>query len=127
MEAIKESKKKLTASGKKALFILFFLVFGSLFFKSEKVLLGVFIGGVLSLINIVVLSKIGEKVFQQSNPSKTPAIITYIIKLIILFGVLFILVNYEVVNIFAFIIGYSTILLTIGLGSILPSQKTTSY
>jgi hypothetical protein len=129
MEALKEeTKKKLIASEKKALIILFFLAAASLFFESKKIFLGVLIGGGLSLLNIVILRKIGEKVFQQSSPRKTLVIITYTIKMIILFGVLFFLVKYNVVNIFAFIVGFSIILLIIiGFESIFPSQKPTNY
>ena len=128
MEALKEAtKKKLVASEKRALIILFFLAAASLFFESKKIFLGVLIGGGLSLVNIVILSKIGEKVFQQSSLRKTPIVITYIIKIIILFGVLFFLVRYKIVNIFAFIAGFSTILLIVGFESIFPSQKTTNY
>jgi Bacterial ATP synthase I. len=124
MEVLKEAtKKKLIASEKRALIVLFFLAAASLFFESKKIFLGVLIGGGLSLVNIVILSKIGEKVFQQSTPRKTPVVITYIIKIIILFGVLFFLVSHELVNIFAFIVGFSIILLIVGLESIFPSQK----
>jgi Bacterial ATP synthase I. len=127
MEALKETtKKKLIASEKRALIILFFLAAASLFFESKKIFLGVLIGGGLSLVNIVILSKIGEKVFQQGSPRKTPVVITYIIKIIILFGVLFFLVSHELVNIFAFIVGFSIILLIVGVESIFPSQKTTN-
>jgi len=128
MEALKEAtKKKLVVSEKRALIFLFFLAAASLFFESKKIFLGVLIGGGLSLINIVILSKIGEKVFQQSSPRKTPVIITYVIKIIILFGVLFFLVSQEVVNLFAFIVGFSTVLLIVGFESVFPSQKTTNY
>lgn len=128
METLKEAtKKKLVASEKRALIILFFLAAASLFFESKKIFFGVLIGGGLSLVNIVILSKIGEKVFQQNSLRKTPIVITYIIKIIILFGVLFFLVSYKIVNIFAFIAGFSIILLIIGLESIFPSQKTTNY
>jgi len=128
MEALKEAtKKKLVASEKRALIFLFFLAAASLFFESKKIFLGVLLGGGLSLINIVILSKIGEKVFQQSSPRKTPVIITYVIKIIILFGVLFFLVSQEVVNLFAFIVGFSTVLLIVGFESVFPSQKTTNY
>jgi small-conductance mechanosensitive channel len=128
MEALKEAtKKKLVVSEKRALIFLFFLAAASLFFESKKIFLGVLIGGGLSLVNIVILSKIGEKVFQQSSPRKTPVIITYIIKIIILFGVLFFLVSQEVVNLFAFIVGFSTVLLIVSFESIFPSQKTTNY
>ena len=73
MEALKEAtKKKLAASEKRALIILVFLAAASLFFESKKIFFGILIGGGLSLANIVILSKIGEKVFQQSSPRKTP-------------------------------------------------------
>ena len=128
MEALKEAtKKKLVVSEKRALIFLFFLAAASLFFESKKIFLGVLLGGGLSLINIVILSKIGEKVFQQSSPRKTPVIITYVIKIIILFGVLFFLVSQEVVNLFAFIVGFSTVLLIVGFESVFSSQKTTNY
>jgi len=128
MEALKEAtKKKLVALEKRALIVLVFLAAASLFFESKKIFFGILIGGGLSLVNIVILSKIGEKVFQQSSPRKTPVIITYLIKMIILFGVLFFLVRYKIVNIFAFIVGFSMILLVVGFESIFPSQKTTNY
>ncbi|HJX31606.1 MAG TPA: ATP synthase subunit I [Thermodesulfobacteriota bacterium] len=128
MEALKEAtKKKFIASEKRALIILFFLAAASLFFESKKIFFGVLIGGGLSLINIVILSKIGEKVFQQSNPRKTPVVITYIIKIIILFGALFFLVSHEVVSIFAFIVSFSIILLIVGFESIFSSQKTNNH
>jgi hypothetical protein len=125
---IKEAtKKKLATSGKRALIALFFLAVASLFFESKKIFFGVLIGGGLSLVNIIILSKIGERVFQQSSPRKTPVVVTYIGKMIILFGALFFLISHEVVNIFAFIIGFSTILLVISFENIFPSQKTTNY
>jgi hypothetical protein len=126
MEALKEAtKKKFIASEKRALIILFFLSAASLLFDSKKIFFGVLIGGGLSLVNIVVLSKIGEKIFQQTSPRKAPVIITYIIKMFILFGVLFFLIDHEIIDIFAFIVGFSIILLIIGFESIFPSQKTT--
>jgi hypothetical protein len=128
MESLKEAtKKKLVASEKKALIILVFLAAASFFFESKKIFFGILIGGGLSLVNIVILSKIGEKVFQQSGPRKTLVIITYLIKMIILFGVLFFLLRYKIVNIFAFIAGFSIILLIIGFESIFPSEKKTNY
>jgi hypothetical protein len=45
--------------------------------------------------------------------------------LIILFGVLFFLVTHKIVDIFAFIVGFSIILLIVGFESMFPSQKTT--
>ncbi len=128
MGTLKEAtKKKLVASEKKALIILFFLSAASLFFESKKIFLGILIGGGLSLANIMMLSKMGEKVFQQTGPRKTTVVIIYIIKMIILFGVLFFLVRYNVVNIFAFIVGFSIILLIVGWEIVFPSQKPTNY
>jgi len=129
METLKEAtKKKLVASEKKALIILFFLSPASLFFESKKMIfLGILIGGGLSLANIMMLSKMGEKVFQQTGPRKTTVVIIYIIKMIILFGVLFFLMRYKVVNIFAFIVGFSIILLIVGWEIVFPPQKPTNY
>ena len=126
MEVLKEAtKKRLATSEKRAFFILIFFSAASYFFTSKKFVLGVLIGGGLSLLNIIALSKIGENVFKQSSPRKTPAVIAYLVKIIILFGVLFFLITHELINIFAFIIGFSVILLIIGLEIIFPSQKTT--
>jgi hypothetical protein len=128
MEIVKEAtKKKLVASEKKALIILFFLSAASLFFESKKIFLGILIGGGLSLANIMMLSKMGEKVFQETGPRKTTVVIIYIIKMIILFGVLFFLVRYNVVNIFAFIFGFSIVLLIVGWEVVFSSQKPTDY
>ena len=128
MEALKEAtKKKFRTSVKQALIILFFLSVISLFFKSQKIFLGVLTGGGLSLLNIVILGKMGGRFFQQNNPHKTPIIVTYVIKIIILFGVLFFLVSHEVVNVLSFIISFSIIIFIIGFESIFPPQRPSNY
>lgn len=127
MEGVKkETKKKLAASEVRALIILLLLAAASLYcFESKKIFFGVLIGGGLSLINIIILGKVGERIFQQSTPRKAPIVATYLIKIIMLFGVLFFLVRYEVVNIFAFITGFTIIILSIGFESIFSLSKTT--
>ena len=127
MEGLKESKKKLFSIEKKTLIALVFLVLGSLFFESKKILLGIIIGGGLSLANIIILGKIGEGIFLKTRSSKTSILASYVAKMIVLFGLLFLLITKDIVNIIAFAIGFSSVFLAMGLEIIFPAQNKTDY
>lgn len=117
-----ESKKRLNSIQKKTVIVLLLLIAASLFYKSAKISLGIVVGGCLSLINLKVLSRIAENIFQQTKPNKTPIIISYVIKIFILFGTLYLLITRDLVNIIAFIIGFSAIFIAMFLESIFPCR-----
>jgi len=127
VEGLKESKKKLFSIEKKTLIALVFLVLGSLFFESKKILLGIIIGGGLSLANIIILGKIGEGTFLKTRSSKTSILASYIAKMIVLFGLLFLLITKDIVNIVAFVVGFSSVFLAVCLEGISPAQNKTEH
>jgi len=112
-ELLKNNKRSFKLLKIKTLSFWFFLILLSLFFKSKEIFLGVVIGGGVSLGNFIVLEKIGETIFFKNRPNKMLVIPVYLIKIIILFGLLFILITKEIINPLAFIIGFSLIFLII--------------
>lgn len=126
MVVLNNAKKRLSSIEKKTLVILFFLVLISLIYKSKKIVLGILFGGCLSLGNIIFLSKIIENIFQQTKPSKTPIMVGYLFKILLLFGMLYVLIAYDLVNIIAFIIGFSSIFIAVGIESVFPSRHQPS-
>lgn len=112
-ELLKNNKRSFKLLKIKTLSFWFFLILLSLFFKSKEIFLGVVIGGGVSLGNFIVLEKIGETIFFKNRPNKMLVIPVYLIKIIILLGLLFILITKEIINPLAFIIGFSLIFLII--------------
>jgi len=113
MAVLNESKKRWSSIEKKAVFILFFLSLGSIYYQSMKVFLGVIFGGCLSLINIKAIGRMLENVFQQETPSKSIVVWQYFIKMIVLLGIIYLLITYKLVNIIAFVVGFSVFLVAI--------------
>ena len=120
---LNKSKRRLGAIQKKTAIILFFLLLLSLLYKSSKVSLGIAAGGTLSLLNLGALGRIIESVFSQEKPSKALILWQYVVKLILLFGIIYLLVTYNLVNIIAFITGFSAFLFAALLEGLFPSGE----
>jgi ABC-type multidrug transport system fused ATPase/permease subunit len=120
---LNEAKKRLGAIQKKTAAVLFFLLLLSLIYKSTKVSLGIAIGGCLSILNIGVLGRIIDILFSQEKPSKAVIVRQYVIKLIVLFGTIYLLVTYHLVNIIAFIVGFSAFLFVLLLEGLFPPRE----
>jgi len=124
MLVLNKSKKKLSSKKKKTVAILIILVLLSMFYKSEKISLGIFLGGCLSLLNIKTSSRIIENVFRQKRPNKALLVWNYIIKLLILFGLIYLFVTYKIVNVIAFIVGFSAFFFFFLIESVFPSRHS---
>ena len=122
MDNLKEPKKKLKSLGIKALVVLAIVTTFSFFYDSPKIILGIVIGGLLSLGNLLLLTRVGESVFQQEKSNKTPIILAYIIKMVLLFGLLYFLITRNIVDILAFVIGFSSIFIALGIEIIFPPR-----
>jgi len=122
---LNKSKKQLSSIQRKTVFILFFLLLVSLIYKSIEISGGIALGGCLSIINLKVLGRIIEGVFYQENPSKALIVWQYVIKLILLFGIIYLIVTFHLVNIIAFIVGFSAFIFALLLEGIFPSRDPT--
>lgn len=122
MDELREPKKKLKSLGIKALVILAVVTIISFFYDSPKIILGIVVGGVLSLGNLLLLARVGESIFRQEQPNKTPIIAAYVIKMALLFGLLYFLITRNIVDILAFVIGFSSIFIALGIEIIFPPR-----
>jgi len=125
MLALKEQKKRLNSIEKKAGLILFFLSLGSIYYQSVAVFLGVVFGGSLSLVNLRLLRKIVENLFHQKPPNKSLIVRQFVIKIALLFGIVYFLATYKLVNIVAFVVGFSVFLVAIIIESLYPPYRPT--
>jgi hypothetical protein len=126
MEKFLESKKRINSIEKRALFVLIFLSIGSIYYQSVKVFLGIILGGCLALINIKVLVRIVENMFNQKTKNRSPIIWQYIIKIFLFFGIIYFLIYYKLVNIIAFVVGFSAFVVAIILETIYPPSVNPS-
>ena len=126
MENLIESKKRINAIEKKTLLVLIFFSMVSIYYQSVKIFLGIILGGCLALINIKVLVRIVENMFNQKIKNKSPLIWQYIIKIILFFGIIYFLIHYQLVNIIAFITGFSAFIVAIILEAIYPPSVNPS-
>jgi len=120
-----ELKKKLTLLEKKTLAVIIFLCLGSIYYQSTKISLGIIVGGFLSLVNIRILTRIVESLFYQGIPSRSIIIVQYIVKMVLLFGILYIVVTYNLLNIIAFVIGFSIFFIVLLIENLVPSRRLT--
>jgi len=100
------------------------LFLGSIYYQSLDISLGVIFGGFLSLINLAILTRIAKNIFQQDIPSKSAIFVQYVIKIVLLFGILYIVIRYNFVNIIAFVVGFSAFFIALIVENIFPSQRT---
>jgi len=119
------ARKQLSSIQRKTVFIIFFLLLISLFYRSIEISAGIVMGGILSLVNLKVLGRIIENVFHQGSPSKGLIVWQYVIKLILFFGIIYIIITYHLVDIVAFIVGFSAFMLALLLEGIFPPRETT--
>jgi hypothetical protein len=119
------AKRALWSIQKKTAVILLIMLLGSGFFQSLKITLGVFLGGLISLGNLTVLGKIIENIYSQEKPNKFLIICQYVLKLSLLYGIIYFLIMNKVMDIFAFICGFSGFLLGIIIESLFPTRYPT--
>lgn len=124
MQDLAASKKKLLSIARKTVYILIVLLLASLFYQSKHIFFGVMSGGVVSLLNLLLLVKIGQNVFTQEEPSKTPVIAGYLLTVVLLLGIIYVIVTYRLVDPIAFVVGFSAFMAAIFLDSVFPSPRS---
>ncbi|HNU70677.1 MAG TPA: ATP synthase subunit I [Thermodesulfobacteriota bacterium] len=124
MYELSASKKKLFSIARKTVYILIVLLLISLLYQSKQIFFGVMFGGVVSLLNLLLLVKIGQNVFSQEEPSKAPVIIGYLLTVVLLLGIIYVIITYHLVDPIAFVIGFSAFMAAIFLESVFPSPRS---
>jgi len=125
MNVLLESKRRLTSIERKTVMLVFLLSLGSLYYQSLKISLGIIVGGVLSLVNIRILTRIIENLFHQGMPSRSVIIVQYVVKIFLLFGILYIVVTYNLLNMIAFVLGFSAFFMVLVIENIFPPRRLT--
>lgn len=111
MAVFEQERKRLAAIEKKCLFLIILLSLVAAVWYSGKAFWGIIMGGVTSLLNIRVLVRIAEAVFTHQGTGKLLIVSQYVIKVGLLFGLVYFLVTKQVVSILAFLIGFSVLLI----------------
>ena len=124
MYDLTESKKKLFSIGRKTVYILIVLLLVSLLYQSKIIFFGVMFGGVVSLLNLLLLIKIGQNMFTQEEPSKIPVIAGYLLTVVLLLAIIYVIITYRLVDPIAFVVGFSAFLAAIFLESVFPSPRS---
>ena len=115
------SKQKLRAIIKKTIIVVLILSLASLFYRSQPVVLGVILGGGVSVVNLYILGRLVEAILQQPRATRTLTILGYIVQVTLLFGVVYFVATREVVHLGAFAIGFSTFIFGAFIETLFPS------
>jgi hypothetical protein len=118
-----EPKQALWSIQKKTAVILLVMLIGSGFYRSGKVTIGVLLGGIISLGNLTVLGKIIENIYSQERPNRFLITCQYVLKLSLLYGLIYFLIINNVMNIIAFVCGFSVFLLGVITESLFPARR----
>lgn len=120
MPGFEQEKKRLASIEKKCLILILILSLVGAVWYSHKVFWGIVLGGAVSLLNIRVLIRIVEVIFSQHGGAKLLVVAQYIIKVLLLFGLVYFLVSKQVVSILAFLLGFSILLFAAMLECLFP-------
>lgn len=122
MGAIVEEKRRLRVIEKGSVLLL--LIGCAPFYKNTEVVFGILSGGLVSVINIKVITRITEGIFKQEALVKKRALIyQYIFKMVFLFATIWLLVHHQLINLVAFSIGFSIFILIIIIDRLLSIFK----
>lgn len=111
MAAPDHERKRLASIEKKCILLILLLSLVAALWYSHKEFWGIILGGVVSLLNVRVLVRIAEALFSHQGSGKLLVMSQYVIKAVLLFGLVYFLVSKQVVSILAFLIGFSVLLL----------------
>lgn len=99
--------------------LLLIFVVGSFAFRSHPITLGLLLGGGLVSINFRWLRRIAERVLLHSpGPPRPFIVVSFLLKYLFLIGSLLVIVRFARINLLAFLVGTSTVVLAIFLNSI---------
>ena len=118
------SKRKLGTIVRKTSYVVVAFIFLSLFYTSKSITLGVILGGFLSLVNLILLGRLVETMFQQAQSIVIMTFIGVTILILLLLGVVYYVATHELISLGAFAVGFSAFILGIFLDMIFPSSRS---
>ena len=121
MSDLTSAKQKLGAILRKTSYIVIIFVLVSLFYTSKAITFGVVLGGLLSLINLIVLGRLVETMFQQVQSIVIMTILSVTILMALLFGVVYYIATHQVISLGAFAVGFSAFILGVFVDMVFPS------
>ena len=121
---VTEVKKdsRLSSIERKNLIILPVLTLGSIWFQSPRATLGVLLGGVISILNFWLLRRIIQGGL-QSRENRPAFAMSYVLKFAALVAVVFLVICSHVVDALGFVIGLSTVFVSIALDGFVQVLK----
>ena len=115
------SKQKLGTILRKTSYIVIIFIIVSLIHTSKAVTFGVILGGLLSLVNLFVLGRLVETMFQQTQSIVIMTILSVTILMALLFGVVYYVATHQTISLGAFAVGFSAFILGVFIDMIFPS------
>lgn len=100
---------KLTAIERNNVIVCLVLTMGSVIYKSPAITLGVFLGGVIVILNFWLLRRIIERGLIKTSKVRPAFVLSYFFKFAVLAAVIFLLINYRVVSTPGLAVGLSTV------------------
>ena len=104
-----KSGSKLAAIERNNLIVCLVLTMGSVIYKSFAITLGVFLGGVIVILNFWLLRRIIERGLIKTSKVRPAFLLSYFFKFAVLAAVIFMLINYRVVSTPGLAVGLSTV------------------
>ena len=123
MVDLTEAKQKFGAILRATFFIVIIFILISLLYKSKEITFGVTLGGLLSLINLIVLGRLVESMFQQVRSIVIMTILGVTILMVLLFVVVYYVATHEVISLGAFAVGFSAFILGVFIDMVFPSKS----
>lgn len=124
-ECVVEEEKgsKLTSIERYNIIILLILTLGSLVYKSLAITLGVFLGGVIIVINFWLIHRIIERGLLGQSKSRPIFALSYFVKFAVLATVIFVLITSQIINTLGLVVGLSTVFMSVVLDQFVQVLK----
>ena len=118
-----EKGSKLTSIERYNIIILLILTLGSLVYKSLAITLGVFLGGVIIVINFWLIHRIIERGLLGQSKSTPIFALSYFVKFAVLATVIFVLITSQIINTLGLVVGLSTVFMSVVLDQFVQVLK----
>ena len=108
-----EKGSRLTSIERYNILVLLVLSLGSLIFKSLAITLGVFLGGIIIVLNFWLMRRIIERGLLGQSKGKPIFVLSYFVKFSVLAAIIFILITSQIINTLGLVVGLSTVFISV--------------
>ena len=108
-----EKGSRLTSIERYNILVLLVLSLGSLIFKSLAITLGVFLGGIIIVLNFWLMRRIIERGLLGQSKGKPIFVLSYFVKFAVLAAIIFILITSQIINTLGLVVGLSTVFISV--------------